>query len=236
MRNGFIARIIAVRRWHAPARMRHLLARIRDFAHARRLAIQDWPLPYEARLEGARCADVDLVVIHCTELPDMKIAREFGEKVRYERCTGNSGHYYVDFDGTRAPLRRRRPRRETDVRLQPALDRHRDRQHRPLSVLGRQPHQAFTEPYTKEQIDALLALLRQLRNDMPKLRYIAGHEDLDRRLEPASDDPAILLPRRQDPGPLFPWDEIVPVADWSASSTRRTHRDPRAALARNARL
>ncbi|MEP6939693.1 MAG: N-acetylmuramoyl-L-alanine amidase, partial [Rudaea sp.] len=56
---------------------------------------------------------------------------------------------------------------------------------------------------------ALLALLRQLRSDIPTLRRIAGHEDLDRRLEPASDDPNVLLPRRQDPGPLFPWAEIV---------------------------
>jgi N-acetylmuramoyl-L-alanine amidase len=54
--------------------------------------------------------------------------------------------------------------------------------------------------------------LRQLRSDLPNLRYIAGHEDLDQRLEPATDDPAIMLHRRQDPGPLFPWGEIVPAS------------------------
>ena len=70
-------------------------------------------------------------------------------------------------------------------------------------------HQSFTEPYTQDQIDALRALLGKLRNDLPNLRYIAGHEDLDRRLEPASDDPSTLLPRRQDPGPLFPWDRVL---------------------------
>jgi len=32
------------------------------------------------------------------------------------------------------------------------------------------------------------------------------------RMEPASDDPSIMLPRRQDPGPLFPWDEVVPAS------------------------
>ena len=84
--------------------------------------------------------------------------------------------------------------------------------------IGRNPnwgdsrHQAFTVEYTKQQIDSLLALLRQLRADIPRLHYIAGHEDLDRRLEPASDDPAIMLPRRQDPGPLFPWEQVVPLS------------------------
>jgi N-acetylmuramoyl-L-alanine amidase len=87
-----------------------------------------------------------------------------------------------------------------------------------LSNVGRYPHwgdskhQAFTTPYTKAQIDALLALLRQLRDALPNLKYIAGHEDLDTRLEPASDDPAIMLRRRQDPGPVFPWNEIVPAS------------------------
>ena len=63
--------------------------------------------------------------------------------------------------------------------------------------------------YTKQQIDSLLTLLRQLRVHIPSLHYIAGHEDLDRRLEPASDDPTIMLPRRQDPGPLFPWKQVT---------------------------
>jgi N-acetylmuramoyl-L-alanine amidase len=177
------------------------------------LAIHDWPLPYEAQLERRELADVDLIVIHCTELPDMAMAREFGERIRYEKSrTGNSGHYYIDFDGA----------------VHRFVANGRVAQHtygyNPRSIgieianIGRYPHwgdsryQAFAVPYTKPQIDALLALLRKLRNDLPNLRYIAGHEDLDRRLEPASDDPSILLARRQDPGPLFPWDEIVPAA------------------------
>jgi N-acetylmuramoyl-L-alanine amidase len=43
------------------------------------------------------------------------------------------------------------------------------------------------------------------------LRAIAGHEDLDTAMVPASDDPARQVPRKRDPGPLFPWDEIVPA-------------------------
>ena len=177
------------------------------------LAIHDWPLPYESRLERRALKSIDLVVIHCTELPDMAMTREFGERVRYEKSqTGNSGHYYIDFDGT--------------VHRFVADDRVAQHTYgyNPRSIgieimnVGRYPHwgdsrhQAFTAPYTKAQIDALLALLRHLRADIPSLRFIAGHEDLDRRLEPATDDPKILLPRRQDPGPLFPWDEVVPAA------------------------
>ena len=176
------------------------------------LDIHDWPLPYADRLERRALADVDLVVIHCTELPDLTMAREYGERIRYEGSrTGNSGHYYIDFDGAIH-------RFVADDRIA---------QHtygyNPRSIgieivnIGRYPHwtdsrfQAFTAPYTRAQIDALLALLRRLRHDIPSLRHVAGHEDLDRRLEPASDDPAIRLPRRRDPGPLFPWAVIVPA-------------------------
>jgi N-acetylmuramoyl-L-alanine amidase len=177
------------------------------------LPIHDWPLAYEARLEPRALSAIDLVVIHCTELPDMTMAREFGERVRYAATgTGNSGHYYIDTDGS--------------VHRFVAAARVANHTHGynsrsigiELSNLGRYPHwgdsrhQQFTTPYTRAQIDALLALLRKLRNELPNLKYIAGHEDLDTRLEPASDDPAVMLRRRQDPGPLFPWDEIVPAS------------------------
>ena len=172
-------------------------------------AIQDWPLPYEERLDARPASAIDLIVVHCTELPDLKLAREFGEKVRYEKGTGNSGHYYVDRDGSIF-------RFVADTRVANQTFGYNTRSIGiELVNRGRYPywndtrHQAFTEPYTREQVDALLALLGKLRNELPNLRWIAGHEDLDRRLEPASDDPATLLPRRQDPGPLFPWDEVL---------------------------
>jgi len=174
------------------------------------LLIQDWPLPYEERLDTRPATAVDLIVVHCTELPDLALAREFGEKIRYtEKGTGNSGHYYVDRDGSVF-------RFVADTRVA-----HQTYGYNTRSIgielinRGRYPywndsrHQAFTEPYTQEQIDALRALLGKLRNDLPNLHWIAGHEDLDRRLEPSSDDPAKLLPRRQDPGPLFPWNEVL---------------------------
>jgi N-acetylmuramoyl-L-alanine amidase len=174
------------------------------------LTIQDWPLPYEERLAERRSAAIDLVVIHCTELPDMAMAREFGERIHYTGSqTGNSGHYYIDREGKVF-------RFVADTRVA-----NHTYGYNPRSIgielvnIGRYPywgdsrHQAFTVPYTREQIDALRALLAQLRNDHANLRWIAGHEDLDRRLEPASDDPAVLLRRRQDPGPLFPWDDVL---------------------------
>ena len=58
------------------------------------------PLPYVNALATRELGDIDLVVIHCTELPDLALAREFGERVLYaDSGTGNSGHYYIERDG-----------------------------------------------------------------------------------------------------------------------------------------
>ena len=172
--------------------------------------IHHTPLPYEERLPERSPSAIDLVVMHCTELPDLAMAREYGERVHYLATqTGNSGHYYVDRDGAVY-------RYVVNTRVA-----NHTRGYNPRSIgieminLGRYPdwndsrHQAFTEPYTKAQIDALLALLRQMKTDLPNLRYIAAHADLDRRREPASNDASVMLPRRVDPGPLFPWTEVV---------------------------
>jgi N-acetylmuramoyl-L-alanine amidase len=80
---------------------------------------------------------------------------------------------------------------------------------------GRYPHwfdshqQTMTEPYTAAQIASLRALLAQLRADYPNLDEIAGHEDLDVARVAASDDPTKEVPRKLDPGPLFPWAEVL---------------------------
>lgn len=176
--------------------------------------VEDWLIPYHARL-GTRPIDaIDLVVIHCTELPDMAMAREFGERVRYPASgTGNCGHYYVDRDGR--SWRFVEPDRiahHVAGLNEPSLGIE-------LVNRGRYPHwadsrhQTFAEPYPDPQIAALVDLLGFLRRTLPNLRRIAGHEDLDRRLEPASDDPAIALPRRRDPGPLFPWQAVLAAVD-----------------------
>ena len=67
----------------------------------------------------------------------------------------------------------------------------------------------MTEPYTAAQITSLLGLLKHLCDAYPNLRWIAGHDVLDQRKEPSSDKPDLLLPRRIDPGPMFPWDKVV---------------------------
>jgi N-acetylmuramoyl-L-alanine amidase len=173
------------------------------------LTIHDQPLPYVSLLPERPASAVEMVVIHCTELPDLATAREYGERVLYESGAGASGHYYIDRDGS---IYRYVPGTRVANHV---------RGHNPDSIgielvnLGRYPHwwdsrqQTMTEPYTAKQIAALRALLAQLRQDFPNLHLIAGHEDLDTARMPASDEPSKEVPRKLDPGPLFPWDEVL---------------------------
>ncbi|TWI07346.1 N-acetylmuramoyl-L-alanine amidase [Aerolutibacter ruishenii] len=168
------------------------------------------PLPYEARLDARPREQVDLVVMHCTELPDLAMARRFGEEVLYQASgTGNSGHYYVDRDGS--------------VHQYVSVERvaHHTRGYNPRSIgielvnRGRYPdwlaagHQTMDEAYPAAQILALIALLQRLRTENPSLQLIAGHEDLDTTEVEASDDPSLKVRRKRDPGPRFPWDEVL---------------------------
>ena len=79
-------------------------------------------------------------------------------------------------------------------------------------------HQAMTQPYTAAQISSLRALLAQLRHTYRNLHYIAGHEDLDTTMVEASDDPSVKVHRKLDPGPLFPWAEVL-----KGSGLKRLH-------------
>ncbi|MGH8086140.1 MAG: N-acetylmuramoyl-L-alanine amidase [Lysobacter sp.] len=182
-------------------------------------AIRVEPLPYEARLEARPLAQVDLVVIHCTELPDLATAREYGERVLYEARadgsggTGNSGHFYIDRDGS--------------VHCWVGLDRvaHHVRDYNARSIgielvnTGRYPdwldsrRQGMDAPYTEAQMVALEALLRHLQAGLPSLRFIAGHEDLDTTEVDASDDPKVQVRRKRDPGPRFPWSQVLVAVD-----------------------
>lgn len=173
------------------------------------LTIHDQPLPYVAGLDARKRADIDLVVIHCTELPDLATARAYGERIVHASGTGNSGHYYVGRDGGVF-------RYVPDERVA-----HHVRGYNEHSIgielvnMGRYPdwldsrNQSMTEPYPAVQIDALLALLAHLRRVLPYLRSIAGHEDLDTGMVAASDDPARQVRRKLDPGPMFPWSQVI---------------------------
>lgn len=175
-----------------------------------RPAIHVAPLPYVERLQLRPRDAIDLVVIHCTELPDLATAREYGERIHYPGSgTGNSGHFYVDRDGS--------------VHAWVPVERvaHHVRGHNPHSIgielvnRGRFPHwldstrQAMDEPYPDAQVAALVGLLQELRAQLPALRAIAGHEDLDTEEVAASDDPSRRVRRKRDPGPRFPWDRVL---------------------------
>jgi N-acetylmuramoyl-L-alanine amidase len=173
------------------------------------------PLPYELKLDARPLSQIDLIVIHCTETPTLASARDFGERVLYEGSgTGNSGHYYIDRDG------------RILLYVRPDRIAHHVRGYNPRSIgielvnTGRYPHwrdskhQAMDEAYPEAQIVALLALLAQLRQQFPSVKFIAGHEDLDREMEVAIDDPSAQVPRKRDPGPLFPWERVMKSVTW----------------------
>lgn len=166
-------------------------------------------LPYEARLDERPLSQIDLVVIHCTELPDLAMAREYGERVLYPSGTGNSGHFYIDRDGAVYQY------------VSPQRVAHHVRGYNARAIgielinTGRYPdwldsrQQAMEEPYPRAQIDALVALLQRLQAELPSLRLIAGHDELDTATVAASDDASVQVPRKRDPGPLFPWQRIA---------------------------
>ena len=173
------------------------------------LQITEYLLPYNDRLEQRDTGELDLIVLHCTELPTMQMAREFGERIVLpETQTGFSGHYYIDRDGEVYQfVKEDRVARHVIGYNQNSLG---------IEVvnLGRFPnwfhatHQTCTEPYTVEQVDSVQKLLRLLKGSYPQIRRIARHSDLDTNWIPADDDPLVQIRRKVDPGPMFPWDQI----------------------------
>lgn len=173
------------------------------------MQINHLPLPYENNLEERQLSDIALLVIHCTELPDLAMAREYGEAIHYSSGTGNSGHYYIDRDGS----------------VHCWVSEHRVAHHvqgynaRSIGIelvnRGRYPHwhdsrhQDLTEDYPDQQIDALISLIQHLHANIHSLKHITGHEDLDQRLIPATDDARQSVRRKLDPGPLFPWSYVM---------------------------
>lgn len=188
--------------------------------------IRQRPLPYQSFLAQRALDEIDLLVVHCTELPDLATARAYGERLLYPLAgnrrpadygddsgevqgTGNSGHYYIDRDGS--------------IEQWVHNDRvaHHVRGFNPRSIgvelvnRGRYPdwyhsgRQQMTEPYPAAQINALLSLTEELHQSLPTLRWIAGHDQLDPECIAAEDDTAIQIRRKLDPGSLFPWQAVL---------------------------
>jgi len=166
---------------------------------------------------------VNLAVIHCTELPDLAAARDYGHRIHYpDSGTGNAGHFYVDRNGNIeqwVPLERVahhvRGCNEHSVGIE-------------LVNNGRFPdwydsrNQGMTEPYPAVQISSLVRLLSYLYLELESLEWIAGHEDLDSEKVPASDNPHCLVQRKKDPGPLFPWAKVLAETPLQRMSTHAT--------------
>jgi N-acetylmuramoyl-L-alanine amidase len=171
-------------------------------------------LPYSSALEPRKVEDINLVVIHCTELPDLATAREYGERILYTKTgTGNSGHYYIERSGM--------------IHQWIPIDRisHHVAGFNSRSIgiemvnKGRYPdwydsrNQEMEEPYSAESISALQFLLIDLKDKLPQLEWIAAHQSLDTNMVPSSNDPGVKVYRKRDPGPLFPWHELLAVLD-----------------------
>jgi N-acetylmuramoyl-L-alanine amidase len=175
-----------------------------------RIIIHKALLPYTENLDWREAPLVDLIVIHCTELPDLTTARKFGLRIHYpESGTGHSGHYYIDRDG----------RVEQWVTFERIAHHVRGFNQRSLGIelvnQGRYPRwldsrtQTMTEPYAEKQITSLINLLNNLCTAHRGLQWITGHEQLDQEEVPATDNPKQLVFRKRDPGPLFPWEDVL---------------------------
>ena len=140
----------------------------------------------------------------------MAMARDFGEKIHHQTsATGNSGHFYVDRDGSV----------EQWVPENRVAHHVRDHNHNSLGIelinTGRYPDwfdsrkQEMLERYPEQQVAALVELLSVLCGRLENLTHITGHEDLDQGTVPASDNHQLAVRRKLDPGPLFPWEEVM---------------------------
>jgi N-acetylmuramoyl-L-alanine amidase len=174
------------------------------------MEIIQYLLPYNENLEIRDVNALNLIVIHCTELPTLALAREFGERVLYQESeTGNSGHYYIDRDGqVYRYIEDNRVARHVIGYNENSIG---------IEIVnsGRYPKWFFAnsqvpvEPYNEEQIHSVKELLRYLKEKYPSIAQVARHSDLDLQRIPAEDDPSVEIRRKIDPGPLFPWNEIT---------------------------
>ena len=174
------------------------------------LPIQVEHLSYVERLEQRQLEVVEVVVIHATETPDLRTAKEFAEQIHYQGSqTGNSGHYYVDLDGTVYEYV------PTDRVAHHVANYNLNTIGIELVNRGRFPYwfdtnsQQWDAIYPQAQLDALYQLVEMLKLKHANVSQIARHSDLDPRLVPASNDENQQVRRKLDPGTTFPWETFV---------------------------
>ena len=180
----------------------------------RGLEITDRIVGWHDLLPARSTADISMVVLHATELPDMEAAWAEAEKSASESESGRGvcGHLYVDRDGT---VYRFVPFDRVAFHVEgfntPSIGIelvNRGRYPNWFMSWGQQP----TEEFPPAQLKALRALLSSLRDQCPAIADLYRHSDLDQRLVPAEDHPEQMVRRRIDPGPLFPWKDTT--QDW----------------------
>lgn len=168
-------------------------------------------LPYVPQLSDRGLSSIDLVVVHCTELPNLQMARQYAERIHYpDSGTGNSGHYYVELSGKIVQW----------VPLEKTAHHVRGFNERSIGIEldnpGRYPDwydsrcQVMSTPYPTAQLDALQSLICLLKARIESLEWVAGHEMLDVTKIQATDNPDLMVFRKRDPGPMFPWEEMLP--------------------------
>jgi len=178
----------------------------------KQLRIDSRLLPYHNKLPLRDAKTLELLVFHATELPTLEEAWEYGCKIRHpETGVGYSGHYYVDRDGKISQFV------EAD-RIAFHVIGHNDNSIG-IEIVnrGRFPnwldstHQVPTEEFPEEQIASTIQLMKSLKEKYPSLTRIARHSDLDTGEVAAHDNPKVMVRRKIDPGPLFPWKKIQGV-------------------------
>lgn len=176
--------------------------------------IIDNTLPFCDELPSRPDTSIDTVILHCTELPTLEQSFAVAEQDRLHR----SGHLYIDRDGSIYRLvpedrvaRHTRGWNERSIGIE-LINRGR------YAEWFDSRRQVPTEGYPAPQIDALKNILGYLRVRFPSLSKLLRHSDVDLREVPSSDNPDVLVRRRIDPGPLFPWNETLSL--WNGLSPR----------------